>query len=332
MDWKELETALKAASSRGIAVRALIAHTNRGGEPKLRNLETRFLEAGITVGRTADDLVRYHGKMMIVDQRSLFLLSFNFVHMDIDHSRGFGIVTRTAKVVQEAVKLFEADLNRQPYTAGLKALVVSPVNARKQLSAFIKQAKKQLLIYDPKIADRQITRLLEDHAKAGLDIKIIGSTAVRSAHLAVAPLTSMRLHTRTIIRDGSQAFVGSQSLRQPELDLRREIGIVVRDSKVVNLLLATFEKDWVSTGFDEARDAVRKDAAVPAETMAKATRALAKEMPPLKTTLKKAIRQAVARAGKEALAHGELKSTVKHAVKTAVKEAVKEMVQEEQAR
>jgi phosphatidylserine/phosphatidylglycerophosphate/cardiolipin synthase-like enzyme len=105
MDWKELETALKVASGQGIAVRALIAHTNRGGEPKLRNLETRFLEAGITVGRTADDLIRYHGKMMIVDRRMLFLLSFNFVHMDIDHSRGFGIVTRNTKMVQEAVKL-----------------------------------------------------------------------------------------------------------------------------------------------------------------------------------------------------------------------------------
>ena len=58
----------------------------------------------------------------------------------------------------EAVKLFEADLNRQPYTAGLDALVVSPANARKQLTAFIKQARRQLLIYDPEIADRQIAR------------------------------------------------------------------------------------------------------------------------------------------------------------------------------
>lgn len=329
MDWKELETALKAASGQGVAVRALIAHTNRGGESKLRALETRFLEAGITVGRTADDLIRYHGKMMIIDRRTLFLLSFNFVHMDIDHSRGFGIVTRSAEVVQEAVKLFESDLNRKTYKAGLNAFVVSPANARKQLSAFIKQAKKQLLIYDPKIADRQILRLLEDHAKAGLDIKIIGSTAARSANLSVSPLTSMRLHTRTIIRDGRQAFVGSQSLRQPELDLRREIGIIVRDAKVVKTLLDTFEKDWVSTGFEEAHDAV-KTAAETAQpkTTEKATRALVKEMPPLKTTLKKAIRQAVTRAGKEAVAHGELKATVKHAVKTAVKEAVKEMARE----
>jgi phosphatidylserine/phosphatidylglycerophosphate/cardiolipin synthase-like enzyme len=332
MDWKELETALKAASSQGVAVRALIAHTNRGGESKLRNMETRFLEAGITVGRTSDDLIRYHGKMMIIDRRTLFLLSFNFVHLDIDHSRGFGIITKNAKVVQEAVKLFEADLNRQTYTAGLSTFVVSPANARKQLSDFIKQARTQLLIYDPKIADRQIMHLLEDHAKAGLDIKIIGSIAARSGNLPVSPLTCMRLHTRTIIRDGRQAFVGSQSLRQPELDLRREIGIVVRDSNVVKALRDTFEKDWISTGFDEARDAVITGAAAPPETTAKATRALAREMAPLRTTLKKAIKQAVTRAGKEAVAHGELQSTVKHAVKVAVKEAVKEMVREEDRR
>ena len=329
MDWKDLETALKAASAKGVIVRALIAYTNRGGEAKLRSLETRFLEAGITVGRTADDLIRYHGKMMIVDRRTLFLLSFNFAHMDISHSRGFGIVTKSAKVVQEAVKLFEADLNRQTYSAGLNAFIVSPANARKQLSAFIKKARKQLLIYDPKIADRQIMHLLQDQAKAGVDIKIIGTIGARGAGLPVAPLTSMRLHTRTIIRDGRQAFVGSQSLRPPELDSRREIGIIVLDSKVVKTLLATFQEDWASTGFDEARDAEKTGAAAPkSETTAKATRALVRAMPPLRKSLKKAIKQAVTRAGKEAQAHGELKSTVKDAVKRAVKEAVKEIARE----
>ena len=327
MDWKELETALKAASAKGVVVRALIAYTNRGGEPKLRSLETRFLEAGITVGRTAGDLIRYHGKMMIVDRRTLFLLSFNFVHLDIEHSRSFGIVTRSAKIVQEAGKLFEADLNRQKYTAGLNSFVVSPANSRKELTAFIKKARRQLFIYDPKIADKQILRLLEDHVKAGLDIKIIGSASRQSANLAVTRLTSMRLHTRTIIRDGRQAFVGSQSLREPELDSRREIGIIVRDAKVVKTLLATFKKDWMSTGFDEAREAAKTAAPLSAKT-AKATRALKKQMAPLKTTVKKAIRSAATRAGKDAVAHGELKSTVKDAVKTAMKEAVKEMVEE----
>ena len=328
MDWKEIENALKAASGRGVAVRALIAHTNRGGESKLRALEMRFLEAGITVGRTADDLIRYHGKMMIIDRRILFLLSFNFVHMDIQHSRGFGLVVTNSKIVQEAIRLFDADLTRQDYTGGLKAFIVSPVNARDELSAFIKKARKQLWIYDPKIADKQILKLLEERAKAGLDIRIIGSLGVRGSHLWVTPLTSMRLHTRTIIRDGRQAFIGSQSLRQPELDSRREIGMIVGDAKVVKELLTTFETDWASTGFDETRDTVKANTPAEPQPTVKATRALAKEMPPLKTTLKKAIKQAVAKAGQDSLAHGDLKSTVKSIVKTAMKEAVAEMAVE----
>jgi cardiolipin synthase len=332
MDWKDLEVALKAASSQGIAVRALIAQTNRGGESKLRGLETRFLEGGITVGRTADDLIRYHGKMMIVDRQTLFLLSFNFVHIDIEHSRGFGIVTKSAKIVQEAVKLFEADLNRTAYVAGAGTFLVSPVNARKGLTAFIKQARKQLLIYDPAIQDRQILKLLEDQSKAGVDVKIIGSVEARNSNLTVVPLSSMRLHTRTIIRDGSQAFIGSQSLRELELDSRREIGIIVRDAKAVSGLVATFEKDWESTGFEEGREAGKADQEAQPAAKAKATRALVKEMPPLTIALKKAIKTAVAKAGKEAIANGELKSTVKDAAKIAVKEAVKEMVHDAQDR
>jgi cardiolipin synthase A/B len=328
LDWKELENALKAASARGVAVRALIAHTNRGGESKLRALEMRFLEAGITVGRTANDLIRYHGKMMIVDRRTLFLLSFNFVHMDIEHSRGFGLVVTNSKIVQEAVKLFDADLNRQAYSGGLKNFIVSPVNARSQLTDFIKKAKKQLWIYDPKIADKQILKLLEERAKAGIDIKIIGSLGVRGSNLWVTPLTSMRLHTRTIIRDSRQAFVGSQSLRQPELDLRREIGMIVGDGAIVKALLATFDTDWAATGFDETRETVKANNEAEPQPTTKATQALAREMPPLKITLKKAIKQAVAKAGKDSLDHGNLKSTVKSAVKTAMKEAVAEIVLE----
>ena len=54
----------------------------------------------------------------------------------------------------------------------------------------------------------------------------------------------MRLHTRSIIRDGTWAFVGSQSLRALELDSRREVGIIFRDPKVVARLAKTFEDDW----------------------------------------------------------------------------------------
>jgi len=66
-DRSEVERALANAVARGVFVHALIAYTNRGGERNLRKLEMRLLADGFTVARTADDLVRYHDKYMIID-------------------------------------------------------------------------------------------------------------------------------------------------------------------------------------------------------------------------------------------------------------------------
>jgi phosphatidylserine/phosphatidylglycerophosphate/cardiolipin synthase-like enzyme len=54
----------------------------------------------------------------------------------------------------------------------------------------------------------------------------------------------VRLHVRAIGRDGRRAFIGSQSLRKLELDERREVGIVIRDRKVVRKVEKVFNDDW----------------------------------------------------------------------------------------
>jgi cardiolipin synthase len=322
-DRAEIEAALKAAVGRGVTVSALIAYTNRGGEINLRKLEMRLLEVGVAVSRTADDLVRYHDKLMIIDRRLLYILSFNFTHLDIDHSRGFGIVTRNAKLVREAVKLFEADTSRNPYTPTLDTFVVSPANARKLLAAFIRKAKKELLIYDPKIADTEMLRALSERTKAGVEIKIIGRVGKRSPALQVKNLVGLRLHTRTIIRDRHQAFVGSQSLRQAELDSRREVGVIVRERKVVSGLIKTFETDWAMKPAAETRPSEAKRM-VPK----KALKALVKELSPLNSIVKEALKEAALEAGGAGLNPQEVKETVKEAVKEAVKETVQERVEE----
>ena len=320
-DRAELEAGLKAAVGRGVSVSALIAYANRGGEKSLRKLEMRLLEAGVTVSRTADDLVRYHDKLMIIDRRLLYVLSFNFTHLDIDHSRGFGIVTRKARLVQEAVKLFEADIARKPYEAGMDNFVVSPVNARKQLTSLIQQAKKELLIYDPKIADSAMLRALSKRIEKGVEIKVIGAVGRKSHLLEVRPLAGLRLHTRTIIRDRREAFVGSQSLRVAELDSRREVGIIVRESKVVSGLVKTFEADW-------ERKRVAEDAQVTPREIKKKLKAMVKKLSPLNPLVKEAVREVVSKVGSETLNSKEMKETVEKAVKEAVRERVAEMVNE----
>jgi len=246
-DLEEIERAIETAVSRGANVSALIAHTHSGPDKRLRQLEIRMLQKGVTVTRTGDDLVRYHGKMMIVDREELHVLGFNFTGMDLS-SRSFGVVTRDRKMVQEALRLFESDAARRPeFDPELDGFVVSPENAREQLATFIKRTKKSLAIYDPRLTDSQMLRLLHQKAKADVDIRVIGKVGKRGGTIRVQKMPGLRLHVRAMIRDGDTAFVGSQSLRALELDARREVGLIFKDPRVVKRLQEVFDEDWAKT-------------------------------------------------------------------------------------
>jgi len=320
-DRAEIEAELKKAAERGVSVSALIAYANRGGEKSLRKLEMRLLEAGVTVSRTADDLSRYHAKLLVIDRRLLYVMSFNFTHLDIDHSRGFCVVTKKDKLVQEALRLLKADNDRTPYEAGLDTFVVSPVNARKQLLALILRAKKELLVYDPKIADAEMLRALRERAKKGVNVRVIGTVGRKSPHLKVRPLGGFRLHARTIVCDRREVFVGSQSLRKAELDSRREVGVIVRDSKVVSGVANTFEADWGA-----------KDAAEPTldttHVLKKRLKETVEKLSPLNPLVKEAVNEVVSKKGSAGLNKTDVKVTVAKAVKEAVRERVQEMLNE----
>jgi len=286
-----------------------------------------LLAAGVTVARTADDLVRYHGKLMIIDRRELWLLSFNFTYLDIEHSRSFGLVNDNPKLVQEAVKLFEADTKRQPYSAGLATFVVSPENSRKELSSFIQGAKKQLYIYDPEISDAAMIRLLEERAKEGVEIKIIGRLSKKNGNLDSHKLATMRLHTRAILRDGNQAFVGSQSLREMELSARREVGIIFRDAKIVSRLIKIFLEDWEATARAKESSAA-SDAEPAAKVAKKVAKAVTKDFPAVAPVLEVMVKELVGARVDVDLDQRELEESVKDAVKEAVKEVVRDVVEE----
>ena len=219
-----------------------------------------LLQGGVTVSRTADDLVRYHAKMMIIDAKLLHVYGFNFTLIDMEKSRSFGIISKNKKLVAEAMKLFEADFERQPYSPGNERFVVSPENARDRLAKFIKGARKQLLIYDPNVCDDAMLRIITERIKAGVTVKIIGAVEAKW-NVHGERFAGKRLHVRAIIRDGQRAFIGSQSLRRLELENRREVGVIITDETVVRQLQQFFELDWSKTdsGRREAKKAAKAE-------------------------------------------------------------------------
>jgi phosphatidylserine/phosphatidylglycerophosphate/cardiolipin synthase-like enzyme len=256
LDRPEIARALFEAVARGVRVRALTAHQNRGGTKSLRKLEMELLEAGVTVSRTADDLVRYHGKMVIVDNKILHVYGFNFTGLDIEKSRSFGIVTKNAKLVNEATKLFTADYDRQPYTPSSGRFVVSPENAREVLAKFLAGARRELLIYDPKVSDDAMLKIITERIKAGVHVRVIGKVESKW-NVKSEKYPGRRLHIRAIIRDGKRAFMGSQSLRRLELEKRREVGVIITDEEVVAQMKEIFEEDWAET--ESGRKQLKKE-------------------------------------------------------------------------
>ena len=136
-------------------VRALIAHTNRGGEKSLRKLELRLLEAGrhrrahrrrpAALSRQDDDRRRRRSTSSASTTPS----------STSSKSRSFGIVTTRHAAGQGGdARCSRPTARASPTRRDYDRLVVSPESSRELLTEFIEGAKKQLLIYDAKVSDR----------------------------------------------------------------------------------------------------------------------------------------------------------------------------------
>jgi phosphatidylserine/phosphatidylglycerophosphate/cardiolipin synthase-like enzyme len=245
-DLPELEKALAGAIERGVSVHALVAHISSQGDKKLRKLESRLLKKGATVARTDDDMVRYHGKLLLIDGKTLFVLGFNYTRLDISRSRSLGVMTRKPSVVREARRLIETDEDRSKTFKPHKTdLVISPEDARPRLTSFIRKARRELMIYDSGLSDDTMIAELVKRAQAGVRVRILGKLEKkwRGKGLKLKQL-NQRLHVRAMVRDGRRGFIGSQSLRRLELDERREVGLIIRDRQTVRRMERLFESDW----------------------------------------------------------------------------------------
>lgn len=341
-DRGEIEAALSRAARRGVFVHALVAFTStgQGGERTLRNLEMRLLSDGVSVARTATDLVRYHDKLMIIDNRKLVMMGFNYTYIDIERSRSFGIIANgdndeEKQWVAEAEKLFLADATRQKYTPNCDTFLVSPGNSRKQLTQFIQAATKQLLIYDGKLSDPEMMKLLSHKAKHGVEVRVIGKAGKHAPDIKVAPL-DMRLHAQAIVRDGEVMYLGSQSLRALELDARREVGVILSDAAIVRKVTEVFETDW--SRIKNAQDIPLTEAEIVAEDpthMEAAPDSEEEEEPitaapdapalPSALTMKEAVKEAIKDILLESMQDAPEAKVMKEAVKEAAKEALREI-------
>jgi cardiolipin synthase A/B len=127
----------------------------------------------------------------------------------------------------------------------------------------------------------------------------------------------MRLHTRTIIRDRIQASLGSMSLRQPELDARREIGVIFRDAAIVKDLRRVFEEDWKASAPDKEQQP--QESMPPKKTVKKVARKVVKQIEI--TPVAKKVAKVIGKKANVDLNKKQIQETVKELVQDIAKDA-----------
>ncbi len=261
MDDPIVVDALKNAVGRKINVQIIVATDSKGWVKKNRKLAEDLTRLGISVKAiksTDDQIKRFHYKMMTVDNRLSFVLTFNPTRKNLHYARDFGVLIRDERITTELNRLFDADWRRDMFLPGDFPLVISPFNSRAKLTNLIQSARRTIRILDAKLKDDAIIALLKKKAAEGCDVKIIGKDLDYGSepdHFRVRQLGRFKLHAKCIIIDGERFFIGSQNLRPVSLDQRREVGIIIEDSVIAHRIERVFDEDWANAADKEARQA-----------------------------------------------------------------------------
>lgn len=205
-----------------------------------------------------------HEKTMVIDDATAYIMTMNFTNSAFTTNREYVVVDRTPSDVAEVKKIFECDWFHQAYQPQDPDLVISPDNSRARILKLVDSATRTIVIQVEYLKDPEVLRHLSDRVKAGVDVRAMLSyvpkspcdtsdaMAGESKLLQDAGITqfvftqTVKMHAKTIIVDSERAYVGSENLTSNSLDGNREMGILLSDKALVDVLERTALSDWAA--------------------------------------------------------------------------------------
>lgn len=221
--------ALGAAVRRGVRVRVLVTGRAKGSKQQLKQLRRFLRNLGADVRRYSDPVVRYHAKYIVVDDGPAVIASLNFTRKCFEATCDFLMVSTDGALVTGLTDLFGADWDARQYQSADAPdgrLIVGPQQARRRFAALIEQAARRIRLIDPKVTDPAMLRLLRAREAQGIAVEIRGQTG----------LGSLVPHGKLLMIDDAAAVIGSIALSTLALEFRRELAVVTRDERSLNVL------------------------------------------------------------------------------------------------
>ncbi len=269
---KSVTDALKEAAARGVRVRVMLepevvgqkdANVAKAEELRAAGIEVKDTPPEFSEGNRVD-----HAKFMLIDSKELLFGTGNIVKSGLGESskpkfnnRDFWVTDRRSEAVSEAVKLFNADWNRES-TSGInfKHLVVTPDNASQKLFDMIDNAQNRLWVYNQSLSDQTVIDKLIAAKARGVDVKVILNDARSSDDKNLAARAKLEaagipcgfyrkhtLHAKGMVAD-NLAYIGSQNFTNGGLYNNREFGQIIAEPAFVKQLSDVFTEDFKTTG------------------------------------------------------------------------------------
>jgi phosphatidylserine/phosphatidylglycerophosphate/cardiolipin synthase-like enzyme len=258
----DLLNAVVAAHRRGVKVRIMLNPTRRSGEKENDDSRKLLTDAGVEVidSNPAFDLT--HEKSMVVDDTTAFVKSLNWETKNLTTTRDYAVVTSNKHEVDEVVQCFEADWNRQPFTADERSHLIWCVgNGRQRIAEFVDSAKHSLWVQNERYQDPVIIERLVRANHRGVKVHVLarpphtlkkekliegvgGLRILDDVGVKVHKLRGLKLHAKLLFADGVRAIIGSINLAPGSFDSRRELAIEVHDEDVVDRIHKVVKQDW----------------------------------------------------------------------------------------
>jgi cardiolipin synthase len=256
LDDPTAERDLVAAQQRGVTVRVLLNRGYYGGGSPENAAAYSYLHGhGVPVRWSPGYFALTHQKTMVIDARTAYIMTLNFVADDYATSRDFAVTDSDPADVRAITTTFGADWDGQRITAPSGAdLVWSPGALAPQLR-LIDTARRSLDIYNEEMDDPQITGALIAAAHRGVDVKVVMTAGSEwdgaFAELAAAGVhvrtfaadASLYIHAKAILADGRTLFLGSENFSAGSLLRNRELGLITTAPAIIHSLAGTFERD-----------------------------------------------------------------------------------------
>jgi phosphatidylserine/phosphatidylglycerophosphate/cardiolipin synthase-like enzyme len=248
---RQIIRALERASAQDVKVHVLLEPHPLGMGTQPQRVADELRAAGIGVRWTRPAFALTHAKFMVADDRVAAIASANFSHAGLHGNRDLVVIDREPADVRAASAVFRADWDTLSPGIFDANVVLSPDNARARLSRLLVGAHRYVLMYAEEIGDPRMEAALAALHRRGVAARLIlaaGQTPAAAVWLArhgvaVRTLVSPYVHAKMILVDGQEAFVGSENLSTQSLDRNREVGVLVRGTKL-RRLESIFHDDW----------------------------------------------------------------------------------------